>query len=179
MSDYLTIEDLKKIPQDHLPMVVLCNGYLSLFGILICSVTQSFWSHAMWLTSPKEFASQWFWFRSFPVEHFAKYSLKLWYNPDWTPEQRTILQAEIWDRLKLPAWKTRYDVLGVIGEAMGVKWLNRKGLDFCSESIKMLALVDPEFKKWFEEIKNPTPEELNTWFKTHLKYQVWGRIQPG
>ncbi len=185
MELFLTIDDLKKIPQDKLPMVGLTNGYMSLFGFVICTATHDFWSHAMWLISPAEFASQWFWFKTFPVDHYNRHSIKLWYNPDWTPEERTILQAAIWDRLQLPWYKTRYDVIGVIGEAIGVKWLNRKNLDFCSESIRMLSLVDKEYKKWLEEVKNPTPEEVNGFLKQQKKpegmpkYVVYGRVQPG
>ncbi len=179
MELFLTIDDLKKIPQDKLPMVGLTNGYMSLFGFVICTATHDFWSHAMWLISPAEVASQHFWFKTFPIDHYNRHSIKLWYNPEWTPAERTILQAAIWDRLQLPWYKTRYDVIGVIGEAFGVKWLNRKNYDFCSESIRMLALVDPDYKTWLDEVKNPTPEELNVWFKSQPKYQVYGRVQPG
>ena len=179
MEPYLTIDDLKKIPQNKLPMVCLTNGYMSLFGFMICTATQAFWSHAMWLISSAEFASQWFWFKSFPIDYYNRHSIKLWYNPDWTLEERTILQAAIWDRLKLPWWKTRYDVIGVIGEVIGVKWLNRKNLDFCSESIRMLSLVDLEYRIWLDRIKNPTPEQINVWLKQCPRYQVFGRVQPG
>lgn len=183
----LSIEDIWAIPHSKLPMVVLCNGYTSVFGFMISLFLKDFWNHAQWLINPRVFATQWFWFKLAPVskKFIGCHSLKLWHNPRWTDEERRILQNAIADRLRLGIWKTRYDILAVIGEALGTQW-SEKGVDFCSEAVaNMLSLVDPEIKKWDRFEKSPTPEELNTWLKAQKnedgtpRYEVYGRVQPG
>lgn len=179
-NHFMTLDDIGKIPEEFLPMMCLCNGFKSVFGLLISLRTKSFWNHFQWLVSPQEFASQWFWFRTFPVSHYRNYSLKLWYNPNWTYLDRLMIQTAIARELKRPAWETRYDVLGVIGQALGIRWFQRRNLDYCSEKIDILALRDPECGSWLKEHGSPTPEDVNTWLKDHSeKYKVYGRIMPG
>ena len=166
-------------------MIALSNGFTSLFGFLIGLLTKDFWSHFMWLVSPTEFASQWFWFKLFPVRHFNKHSIKFFYNPLWTSRERALLKAAIAAELSRPRWQTRYDVIGVIGEAFGWDWMNRKRLDFCSEKISILSMVDKSCRAWLKDSPSPTPEQCNTWLKQQKnpdgspKYLVWGRVQPG
>ena len=185
MSDYKTLEDIEQLPMGMMPMIALSNGFTSLFGYLIGLATKDFWSHFMWLVSPTEFASQWFWFKLFPVRHFAHHSIKFWYNPLWTPKERVLLKAAIAAELGRSKWATRYDVIGVIGEAFGWDWMNRERLDFCSEKIRILSMVDRSCKAWLKVNPSPTPEQCNTWLKSQKnkdgtpKYVVWGRVQPG
>lgn len=172
------LEDVKRLSQSDCPMICLSNGYMSAFGFLISMVTKDFWAHSMWLFSPQEFASQWWWFKQFHVDDFCHHSLKFWYNPDWTTDEKDILQKAIGTRLDLGKWKTRYDVWGVVGELLGWKWLNSKKYDFCSETMKFLGEVDPDYKEWMKTEPHPTPGEIDKYLKGNPKYKVWGRIQP-
>lgn len=174
-----TLEDIKRLSPYDCPMICLSNGYMSLFGLLIARVTKGFWSHAMWLFNPQVFASQWWWFTLFNVDDFCKHSLKLWYNPDWTDEEKEILLKAISNRLALGKWKTRYDFWGVIGEWTGWRWMNSKKYDFCSETMKFLVEIDPDYKKFLEKDPCPTPLDVDGYFKSNPKYKVWGRVQPG
>ncbi len=62
MADYkttdplITLSDIKALPQSAFPMMVLTNGYSSVFGFLISLTTKDFWNHFMWLISPFEVA---------------------------------------------------------------------------------------------------------------------------
>jgi hypothetical protein len=183
---YKTLDDVKMIPANRFPMMCLCNGYSSAFGFLISLVTKDFWNHFQWLISPTEFASQWFWFTRFPVKNYAKHSLKFFYNPRWTADERVVLQIAIAAELRKSKWATRYDVIGVVGEAAGLKWLNSKRQDFCSEKINILSRVDKDCKAWLAETEaSPTPEQVNSWLKAQKntdgtpRYVVWGRVMPG
>lgn len=176
----MALDDIGNLPQSFMPMICLCNGFTSVFGLLISLVTKGFWNHSQWLISPTEFASQWFWFTRFPVSHYRKHSLKLWYNPDWTEVQKAVIMSFITERLRQPKWATRYDVIGVIGEALGLNWLNRRRYDFCSEAIaNILAIVDPDCRAWLQSDPSPTPEQLNEWLKGNKNYQVYARVMPG
>jgi hypothetical protein len=176
---YLSLKDIKNLPQDMLPMMCLSNGFTSLFGYLITLRTKAFWSHFQWLVTPEQFASQWFWFKTFPVDHFSKHSLKLWHNPFWTKHDRAVLQQVIIGNLAKTKWETHYDVVGVIGELFGWDWMNQRGHDFCSETLNILALVDPAYREWMKDSPSPTPEEANAWLKTQPNYEVYGRVMPG
>lgn len=186
MNDrYITLEDIGRIPLSMMPMMALTNGFTSVFGFLISLWLKDFWSHFMWLISPDEFASQWFWFKLFPVKNFTHHSIKLWYNPLWTETEKALLSAAIETELDKTRWQTRYDVIGVIGEAFKISWMNRKRLDFCSEKINILSKVDKKCQEWLIKNPSPIPEEVNAWLKDQMnedgshRYIVFGRVQPG
>lgn len=173
----ITLEDVMALDPGGMPLMVLANGYTSVFGLMIALVTKGFWTHFMWLRRPDQFASQWWWFTLFHVTHFRKYSLKLWHNPNWTTEEKNILNELIDLRLAQGKWTTHYDVIGVLGEFLHIPWLNSKK-DFCSETIHFLSVIDPACAEWLKGCASPTPEEVNTWLKTQPKYRVYGRVQP-
>ena len=173
-----TLDDVKLMSASECPLICLSNGYSSLFGFLICQVTKDFWAHSMWLVDPLTFATQSWWFIVSPVDSYNRHSLKFWWNPDWTTEEKDKLQKAINDRIQLGKWKTRYDVWGVVGELLGWKWLNSKRYDFCSETMKFLADIDPDYAEFIQGEPHPTPSQIDKWLKVHPKYKVWGRVQP-
>jgi hypothetical protein len=177
---YLTLEDIKELPDSAFPIMCLANGYTSLFGYLISVVKKGqFYTHFQWLISRDDFASQWWYFRTFPVEnYFGKYSMKFWHNPDWTPQDKQRMQEEIKKELVKPKWDTRYDVIGIVGEALNLSWLNSKRQSFCSEKITFLAKVDEGCREWMLLNPHPTPEEINIWLKTQDRFKVVGRVMP-
>ena len=175
----ISIEELAALPEEAFPMMALANGYMSGFGHMVSVVTDSFWNHFMWYWRPGYFASQWFWFREFPISHFAeRHSLKFWHNPEWTPAQRAILKDLIRLRLSAGKWRTRYDALGIVGKLFHWNRLQLKWLHFCSETITWLTAIDPACAAWMMEVPMPSPEEVNSWLKATNPYRVFGRTQP-
>ncbi len=183
----LTKVDFDNLTDDLLPMMAVSNGYTSAFGYLIGLVAKSFWAHFIWLKSPTEWASQWWWFRTFPIEHYlVAHTVKLWYNPRWTKEERSSLLAAIDKELARPKMETRYDFWGVLGEALGIARMNSKRHDFCSEKVNILSKVDPLCKSWLAETEaSPTPGQVDDWLNAQInedksrKYFVWGYVLPG
>lgn len=173
----MTLEEIKRIPLEHYPIIMYADGG-SLFGWLIRSIDKSAASHIQILYGPDQIASQWFYFTTFPVDHIKTYNVKMIWNPEWTATERKVLIKAINDRLLLSKWTTRYDVWGVIGEAINVGWMQRKAIDFCSEAVgRFLKLVDPAFALFLETCPSPTPRELNLYTKTHNPpYRVYGRF---
>lgn len=173
----MTLDEIRAIPKEHLPIIMYCDSG-SPFGWLIRTVDKkAAASHIQFLYDTDKIASQWFWYKIFPVEHIRNYNTKLIWNPTWTPEQRKILFDAINDRLAQGKWKTRYDVWGVIGEALGIEWMQANKYDFCSEAVgRMLRRVDPDFETWMQSDKSPTPREINLYTKSHNPpYAVYGR----
>lgn len=172
----MTLDEIRAIPVAHYPIPIYCDGG-SPFAWLIRRFDKAASSHFQILYGPDQIASQWFWFKTFPVEHLRNYNAKLIWNPTWTPEERKTMIKAIEDRLLLSKWATRYDVWGVIGEAINMEWMQRKAIDFCSEAVgRFLQLIDPAFAKFLETCPSPTPRELNLYTKYHNPpYQVYGR----
>lgn len=174
---FMTLDEIRAIPLEHYPILMYCDGG-SLFGWLIRKVDKASASHFQILYGPDQIASQWFYFTTFPVSHIATYNTKMIWNPEWTPTERKVLIKAIKDRLLLSKWTSRYDVWGVIGEAINAEWMQRKAIDFCSEAVgRFLKLVDPVFTKFLEICPSPTPRQLNVYTKTHNPpYKVYGRF---
>jgi hypothetical protein len=173
----MSLEEIRQIPEEHYPIIMYCDGG-SLFGWLIRAIDKSAASHIQVLYEPDKIATQGLWYQTIPVENLRTYNAKLIWNPWWTPEQRKILLDAIKGRLAQGKWKTRYDVWGVIGEALNIEWLQSKTYDFCSEAVgRFLRLVDPVFDVWMKKTcKSPTPRELNLYTKSHNPpYEVYGR----
>ena len=129
----------------------------------------------MWLVGKDQLASQSWYFKRYSLADYSGNYLKFVHNPAWTDIQRLTLLVAINKDLDLSPWQTRYDILGVIGELLGIKWMNRKKLCFCSERGAYLKLVDPMYA-----LVHPDPSELNFFTKSHpLSYKVSGRYSPG
>jgi hypothetical protein len=145
-----------------------------LFAFGVASRTKGMWGHFMWLVDKDVLASQSLWFGRHSIDDYSSCLLKFVHNPSWTDMQRINLLVAINKDLDLSPWETRYDVWGVIGELLGIKWMNRKGLYFCSERGAYLKLVDPAY-----DLVHPDPSQLNIWTKESGRYEVVGRYAPG
>lgn len=176
-QDMLNLDDIRALPPEMFPMMVLSNGYTSVFGFLISLTTKDFWNHFMWVISPEHFATQWWWFCKKPLDDFRKHSLKFWNNPDWTQAEKAAMQQFIEGELKKGKWATRYDVIGLLFKAAGIELPNK--YNFCSERLSVLACVDAGVREWLKDNCSPSPEEVNTFLKSQPRFTVFGRIQPG
>jgi hypothetical protein len=155
------------------PQMVFVDRTSGMFALAVKAKTKGIYGHFCWLVGPDELASQWFWFRREHLEHYKGAYIKFVHNPNWTDLDRIALLTAIKIDLALPWYKTRYDVIGIIGELFGIKWMNRPGLDFCSERGRYLSLVDPQYN-----LAHPDPTQLNLYTKSSGKYEVTGRYIP-
>lgn len=184
-TTYYTLDELYNVKPEQLPMMVISDNLRGVFGLLIKLVTKSFYSHYMELYAPGKMATQWFWYKSLPAKSFKANSLKIFWCPSWTQEQRAAYVQLIEAGLKKGKWATRYDVLGVVGQFLGLDWLQDPKSNYCSEHFCKLALFDQEASEWLKQCPHPTPEEVNAWLKQARnpdgseKYPVWGRVVPG
>ena len=182
MADYKTtdpliaLSDIKALPQSAFPMMVLTNGYSSVFGFLISLATKDFWNHFMWAISPFEVATQWWYFTRMPIDSFSAHSIKLWHNPEWSDIEKKAMLQFIQAELDRGKWDTHYDVWGLVLKAFGKSSPNEH--DFCSEKIDILATIDPDCREWLKQNCSPSPEEVNSWLKSTGRFRVFGRIQP-
>ncbi len=154
-----------------LPLLTLSFNYRNFLSSAINIRRGSHYNHLMWMYEPGKFASQGVFFQS---ESIAKYTnhhrLKFWSNPDWTDTERKILINAIKADLNKPKWKTRYDVLAILGQALGLGFIQNPLTKICSDYGGYLRKVDSDYS-----LKHPAPDEVNTWLARHTKYEVFGR----
>jgi hypothetical protein len=154
------------------PQMVFADNAQGLFSLLVKKRTSGYYGHFMWLVGKNQLASQWFYFQRQTLDHYAGAHLTFVADPKWPEIDRLTMLRAITLDLDKPAWQTRYDVIGVLGELFGCEWMNRKGLKFCSERGDYIKLVDPAYT-----LKAPDPQELRNWCKTH-GFCVTGRYSP-
>ena len=101
-----------------------------------------------------------------------------------TPVQRNLILASINKKLALPWWKKLYDWPGIVGQAIGLKWVNINGLNYCSEDAalhlrKLIDFTDRELREALTGIpKHGSPQDLSDYcqknpntFKTVGKWE--------
>lgn len=170
----LSLDEIRSIPAQYYPLMVFSDSVRSFFSLGVKIRTKGSYGHFMWLIGPDELASQWFIFRRFKVDHYRNSILKLVHNPQWSPAGKAVLLTAIQKDLAKPWIKTRYDALAILGQLVGLKWIQTPWLKICSDYASYLGLVDSEY-----DLKYPSPVDVNQWTKEHNPpYEVYGRYMP-
>jgi len=145
-----------------LPLIVLQAQDTDTIGWLIRWRTNSQYNHSMFMRTPKYFASQGLTFKEIRVKDYIKKNMrfKFWQVKNITPVQRCMINKLIDERLNKPWWARRYDFLGIIGQATGLRWIQSPFGMYCSEQVSE-ALI------WIglDVPKKASPEDLNNYFK--------------
>jgi len=175
---YLTLDEIRAIPVDEYPFMVFADNIRGFFSLGVKIRNHGSYGHFMWLIGPDRLASQWFYFREFPLDHFAGCTLKLVNNPEWTIYQRVKIISAIRDDLAKPWYKTLYDAPAIVGQLLGLDWFQLKLNRICSETIDYLGRVDPEAAAWLLTEHTPNPTEVNLWTKARKRFKVKGRYSP-
>jgi len=163
------------------PMVVLSDNVSSWLSWKIKRHTHGFYNHAMILHKLVVGKSPWVatqdmpLFRERPLSDYLKggHRLKFWVNTSWTPSQKEGIKAAC--RLKgLRKWYRRlYDFPGVLGQWLGLKGLQAPHAQFCSEWVAAIL------RETGERVEaQPSPADLNRYFKAHDDWEVWGYFDP-
>jgi len=162
------------------PLIVLSDNTFSLLGWAIRHAQRrqhqaGYYQHVMVLFRRGTVASQEFsGLTRLPLSQYMQGShrLKAWHNPDWPSFRVAAALRYIRRRLDAPWYRRLYDPLSILGQWLGLPWLQCPGLNNCSEfAAEVLRILEPEF-----DLKNPTPSQINSWCQKHLV--LWGRYDP-
>ncbi len=147
--------DLRNIPYGLYPFVVLSDNRKSLFGLMIKLHTRGSYSHAMIMRRPGTLVSQAGHLAEIPLENYEKnhIRLKLYHKPDIT-ELEKIEFNRILDSLLEK--NLRYDWLGIVGQALGIRSLNFSSRYYCSE-----VVWKPIREIWGYREIHPSPKDLD------------------
>lgn len=171
---YLEENSVLKIEEKDLPLAVLSSNATSAFAFGIIRLRKSIYNHFMWMHRPGYFASQDFYYKEVPIKQYLGFNhrLKFWHNPNWTIDDKAKIIGRINYWLDQPKWKTRYDALAIIGQALNQVWIQNPLIRICSDygSILRETSVDLTY-----QLKHPAPDQVDDWFNRHPVYQVFGR----
>lgn len=171
-ENWFTKDDILNLDQEHFPLLVLSYNYRSFLSVGITWKTEGAYNHLMWAYRPGIFATQDWWYREVNMEKYmTSHRLKFWTNKNWQKRQKQILNIRIHAELVKPRWKTRYDLLAILGQAIGVTGIQVPWTNICSDHADYLKLVDPRYN-----LVHPSPQDVNEWLKLHEDYQVFGRF---
>lgn len=176
---FLTADEILAIPNHLCPMIVFSDSLRGFFSWAIKVHEKGCYNHAMVLLPDNYVASQGMIYSKEKIKnYFDGYRLKLWYQPDWTQKERSLILSTI-DKHLQKSWIRRvYDVPAIVGQLLpewtgAASWCQIPGLEICSDSGAVLKLVDADY-----DLKHPDPEEVNHWLEKHEKYKVYGRYVP-
>lgn len=175
---HLSEEEVKNLPMNLLPMMVLSTSMVSFFSFGIRAVKRSQYSHFMWAHRPGYFASQELWYKEVPVEKYLNISntLKFWAFDGASTLARQILIQRINTELARPKWKTRYDFWAIIGQLFGIERFQSPFTKICSEHAIYLREIDSRYDL-DKTCGAPAPSDINEWLKKNTGYYVYGKYQ--
>lgn len=176
----------KTVNPDDLPLLVFSDNTSGLIEFFIKFRTKGDYNHVMWANRSGYFASQGNTYSEAPVDRYIKPGNRLKYVEivGLTPTQKQLIKASINKKLAQPWYKKRYDWLGILGQAIGVKWLNTPWLEYCSEDapqhLKFVAQYlqneDPKKDIILGIPKHTSPQDLNTYIKKYPEvFRTYGK----
>ena len=184
----MNIIDPRKIEEKDMPQVVCADNQQSVIGWGIKAHSKlklvrhriphkkDCYSHIMVMHRPGFFASQGWMYKEVPIEAYLKgnYRLKFWKCKDLTNEEREAWLALTQKELDAPWWERKYDIFGIAGQFLFLRFLNNPWTRYCSER------VAPKIRKFFKAYlkKHPSPTESNLVLKISPRAEVYGYCLP-
>ena len=160
------------ITESDLPLICLTDDRRGFLSWIIKHRTGRNYAHIMEMARLGYFASQNFGgFKEVPVVNYIKPQiiLKFW-KPKLTDEQKALWLSMVYADLKAPWINRKFDWLGVIGQALGIRWLQSPFMQYCSERIN--ARLRFVYKTPFPY--QQTPGEQNEMFKKDSRFDLFG-----
>jgi len=175
---YLTKMEIQSLSLDHYPMLILSDNLKSWVSKRIKQHTHGQYNHAMWAIRPGWVASQGLLYCEKSIDEFLTdhHRLKLIGSLGWTPFQRNRIRNAVNVRLCGSVYRRSYDVLGILGQAVRLRWINVPWRNYCSESaIQILSqILDTH-----ELGKHPSPADIDRWVNVHpCKINILGIYDP-
>ncbi len=167
--------DPREIKENELPVIIFEEDRQGLFGWTIRWHTKTNYNHVEWMLNCGKIVTQ------SPKGYkeilldkcMVKRNFLKFYQFD--PIDRSeidIIRKQVEKDLSKPWWARRYDFLGIIGQATGLRWIQSPWGKFCSESVAANLRLIPRLQKIIP--KWPNPSELNQIFKTMPEFKLLG-----
>jgi hypothetical protein len=152
-----------KLKSDDMPLIVFVDNANNFISWAIKWHTSGIYNHAMAMVNPGEFVSQDpTGLNRVPLDKYVRKGCKLKFvSLSVGQELKNKVVREMVKDAELPWYKTMYDFLGILGQFLRIKKIQKPYKYYCSERIiKYLKIVDPGIKVGY------SPEKLNEYMKT-------------
>ena len=167
MNEDQKIIDPLALTQDQMPVIVLCDDLRGFLGWIIKAHTSGNYCHAMIMRQPGQTVTQNNVLKEIPILGYMKPAemLKFWRIKNLTADEAKIIFDAIAKDLAKPWWKRMYDLVGLIGQAVWMPFIQTPGLNYCSENVAKYMRMIPRFKAWLPAEVNPS--KMDAVFKSH------------
>ena len=178
---------IQGIPTRYLPLIVFTDCTSGFIEWAIKWRTKGNYNHVQWMHKKAMFASQGNTYSEVPYTRYAKPGgrLKFVEVVFENREQKKFILDSIAKKLKMPWYKRMYDWIGIFGQAVGMKWINTPGLEYCSEDVpdhlKKLANSNVKISDELRAVllgipDHCSPHDFNEYQKQNRDYfRVYGR----
>ena len=167
----------KDLPLGGFPYLVFADKTYGWIESLIKIRTKGEYNHVMFAIAPDKFASQGGTYSTFPFSAYMKKGnrLKFVEIAGLTDLQKAKILESIEKKLGQPWYKKRYDFLGILGQAVGIKKINNPWIDYCSEDVvehikymaKIISYTDPLKKALVLMPDHGSPQDINDYIKQY------------
>lgn len=163
---------------DCAPALVLTDHLASWVSWRIKAHSKGYYSHAMLFLPDGRLISQGWMLRVADWDSYldGKHRVKLWTCEAWKGETAVRRITRQVDRyLESGPRRRRYDWLGIVGQALGLRWINFRGRTYCSEFVSAVlrkSSVEAPADRY------PSPADLDLWCRSNPKMQVAALYDP-
>jgi hypothetical protein len=170
------IRDPREILSNNMPLIVFSDHTSGLIEWVIKMRTKGLYNHVMLAMSKGKFVSQGNTYSEIGMERYMGRRNRLLFIEvlGLTNTQKKQMYTSVYSRIKLPWWKKGYDWLGIVGQAIGIKSLQIKGLNYCSQDIYLHLMAirlnenQPHLKAAFAKLNpNGSPQDHHNVFLKH------------
>ena len=169
--------DVYNLPAEIMPMLVFSTDVNSIRSRIIRWGTDGECSHVMWLWRRYYLATTGLFYGEVPIIKYLRNSTMWFFRlVDPLPTRQFRLSDSISSKLVEPWYKRRYDVLAMLGHALGVQYIQSPWCDNCVETV-----VDDLFTAYMNSWTPTTwtPQELFRWCKSKYSgFDLHGIYQP-
>jgi len=171
---FLEAEEVKKIPQESLPLLVLSDNLRSFISWGIKAHQHGDYNHLMWMHRPGFVVTQGWTLREDPIEKYLPtHRLKFWTGQYWSPQNRRQVCRALYRAARQPWYKRVYDPLQILGKFLNIPWIQLPGLNICSDHADILSML----QVW-ERGRHLSPPEVNRRMIEIPTNVVYGRYVP-
>ena len=178
--------DLLNIQEDLFPITVFSDNATGFFPYLIRVRTKGMYQHIMTAIRNRTFASQGVvTFSKVPFSSFMRKGFRLKFvGARLSKGGKVAVLDSIYEKLGKSKDKRVYDFLGILGQLLGLKWINNPFTHICPEDVvhHLKKAIPYETEEVAEVLRglpdHGSPEDVNEYQKKHQNvFYVIGRWQ--
>jgi len=167
----ITKNEINNIKQEHLPLIVFSDAVKTFLSYAIKHHTKGVYNHVMVMHKPGFVVTQ-------NLDGFQELPIRVYMNGDHHLKLVSPLGWDVYKVQKAITFKLcaankvkKYDFLGILGQLLGIAWLQSDKKEYCSETvIRFMQVGGVEYPN-----KHDNPSAVNKWMKQHKNlFKVYG-----